>query len=388
MNLDELTEQELIAKFLLTSQEHQNEISKALYMRYYEEFERRIVAVLRVKNVIYSPSDEYFLKILTSVHHRVFDIKRLEKKLLKFDSRKGSFRGWLLGSVVPNELNDFLKEVDPTSGLKNIDQIRNEQKISKESISIYSPVSEDYSETFESKIPSNSNKVPFEEEAENKLDIILNKVAIKEKVYLKLLTIAYNELTTEEIKDVGVVNEREYDENKRSLDELRASLVQSEKFIYALKVDEKIMCLSEIIRMLQSRIYKLEESLLQCCTKEERAENSLEKSPLRLKDLEEKAKKLRLEFTNKKISVDKYYKERQINSLKINSKRLKKVEKKREALLRDKASGKFFIRPSYKDISNILGVSEGAVGSQLARTFKFLRKSSGEEALFASSNME
>lgn len=340
-----------------------------LFARFYEQFDKTIRAVLRSKSIPYQDTEVYYNKVFMEVYGRVFSLDSLNKKLKSFDLNR-DFKPWFF-SVTRGEVYDWLKKVDLEIRLSNEEMLKNVAETRTKEESVDKPGDELHQSEPLERACINSEERGFEEEERNEqLRSLIDGLPDSQRVLLRLQFIAYEDLPTEDIAYISRETNRSTDKIQRDVIELRTALRKSDRF----KEYEKKRLLVISLRLkkenLERKIFFGRAKLHGLGCNLEEIEGDIQDMTLKYitEDIRAKKGQLRDAFKEKEPEVIKsdylyFEKSRHMKALK----QLQLTRKKREKILAVYKSGKYLVRPHYKQTAAILGIRESTVGTRKNR---------------------
>lgn len=365
-DLTNLSDTKLVELFLKEKdKETQQALRDTIFARFYEHFDRTIRTVLRIKGISYQVNEEYYNSIFAEVYMRIFSLHSFDKKLRNFDLNK-NFQWWFF-AVMRREVYDWLKKVDPATRLSNYEILKNIAETKAKESSMDKPGNEQYQ--WES-----PEITCTEEDTKNKqLRSLIDSLPDSQRVLLRLEFIAYENLCPNDIEYIAKETVRSTDEVQAEINELRTSLRESDQFKNNQNIELQLASLKLKEENLERKL-SFARAKLQVlgCNNFKEIEKDVENSTL--KRITEKIKVTRdqLRHKSKKKGSEAeairacYLEFETIHYMKV-LKHLQIIRKKRKKILRDYKSGKYFIRPNYKQMAAILGIEEGTIGSRKNR---------------------
>ena len=378
-DLTKLSDTELVKLFLgKNDKKTRQALRDTIFARFYEQFDKTIRAVLRIEGIPYQDNEEYYNTVFTEVYGRVFSLDSLDKKLKSFDLNR-DFKPWFF-AVTRGEVYGWLKKVDPETGLSNYELLKNIAKTRAKEESLDKPADElGHPEPLEIGCIISEER-PFEEEERNEqLRSLIDGLPDSQRVLLRLQFIAYEDLLPpNDIAYIARETNRSTDAVQRDMNQLRTALRESDRF----KEYEKKKLLLISLRLkeenLERKIFFGRANLEALgCDDLEEIEGDVQDLTLKYITEAIRAKKgqLRDAFEEKQREVIKsdyidFEKSRHLKALK----QLQITRKKREKILVALKSGKYLVRPDYKQTAAILGIKEGTIGSRKNRAKEALLK--------------
>ncbi len=391
-NFQGLSDEELVEKFLCREDNDmvKTKIRDELFGRYYKRFDSQIRFILTIKEIPYGEGEEYYERVFWEIYERVFLISVLEEKLPKFDSHKGFFKGWFLKTIT-NEVRDWLKKLNFETELSNEETLKiiTNKRDKEQSLDAPVKIKENEDGVTGYEVISSKDNLPEEillkKEKKEEKELIhqaINDLTDDHRVIIRLNFIAYEQLEDKDIIYISKATGRPEEEVRKSINSLKDRLRGSNKFGEGENKKLQIVSLKLKIENLQRKAFIIKEELeaFDCCLG--RIEEEIE--GLYLKDIEEMRKRLvqehnREEFRKKekyekKIDVSKNWIDIQLLNLKEILKRLRTIKEKRERILKSYLAGKYYVNPTYEDITYILDIEAGTVGSRINRAKEALWK--------------
>lgn len=376
MNLESSTE---LVKSFLSVPDERDRIKDELFARLYEGFNRRIHSVLHLSGIKYVPESDFYNIIFMDLYHRLFDVESLERKLVRYDPERGEFDKWFLNAVVVNEVKDWLKSKDSSTGIKRCDLIRENQRMENESLSLDRPVDpNDFSSPVmgERIAPAESSIVApdptpvmecTEEDTLIKQQVAqsLSGLSAKQRVLVLLFYCAYLPLEEDDIQHIAETTKNSVENIRVQVDKLRDKLIDSPKYQQDECLEKESACLKNQIEIFCKRLYRIKKELEQGPETK-----TLDKDVAYLS--EQPIGELKKRIDNLKLSPysTKQKKEILIHQAALLNKRIMKLEKKRQNQLDLLQGGKTIITASYRDMAELLDIPEGTVASGISRAIR------------------
>jgi len=364
-----LTDVELVNLFL-SCKERRASIRDELFARYYEQFDRRIRAVLYTNGLPYSPSEFYYNEIFTDIYSHVFDIENLENLLGKYRAEKGVFSIWFLNFVVVNKIKNWLGKINKASGRKNIEFLR---KNSNE-MSMHVPFDEPAGRCGVGL--SLSETLPRKQEVcetvfFDPISDAISNLSPAKRLILRLLFLAYQEVP--EIDLTYMANELDVSVSslREELADLCMDLRASPRYESSERIELALECLSQQENSLRGKLKRIDTEIDIIFPEREMVDDGVD---LLFKDIEARKRELEGLYRCKKLGADKYRFSYLLLEKQYASKQLSKVSAKRLALIKEYNSGKHFLLSSYRQLAKLLDVSEGTVASRISRTLHHLKE--------------
>ncbi len=376
MNLESSTE---LVKCFLSAPEERNRIKDELFARLYEDFNRRIHSVLHLSGIKYVAESDFYNVIFMDLYHQLFDVESLERKLIRFDPEKGEFEKWFLNAVVVNEVKDWLKSVDDSTGMKRCDLIRENQRMENESLSLDRPIDpNDFSSPgMGERIASTEYSMvapdltPVLECAEEDT-LIKHQVAqsllglsSKQRTLVLLFYCAYLPLEEGDIQQIAETTENSVEKVRMQVDALRDKLIDSPKYQQEECLEKETACLKNQIEIFYKRLYRIKKELGQGPDTKTLDKDVASLSEQPIGELNKKIDNLKKSPYSKQQK-----KEILIHQAALLNKRIMKLEKKRQNQLNLLSGGKTVITASYRDMAELLDIPEGTVASGISRAIR------------------
>ena len=190
---EDWTDEELVEEILRQKGGDKTAHLDALFWRYFDPFEKTIRAVLLNYGISFSDDETHYNHVFDGIYERVFSPGKFRKIASKFDpARSSSFRGWFIGTVLPDRIIDWLRAKDPASGTNNRTYLTLKYPVHSES-----ELSE---KGFESKAPLDFFQgEPDCDQGYQGLEGCIQKLSIEDRILMKLLYWGGASLTEEEL---------------------------------------------------------------------------------------------------------------------------------------------------------------------------------------------
>ena len=376
MNLESSAE---LVKCFLSVPDKRDRIKDELFARLYEGFNRRIYSVLHLSGIKYVPESDFYNIIFMDLYHRLFDVESLERKLVRYDPERGEFDKWFLNAVVVNEVKDWLKSKDSSTGMKRCDLIRENQRMENESLSLDRPVDpNDFSspEMGERIASIDSSMVApdpapvmecTEEDTLIKQQVAqsLSGLSSKQRVLVLLFYCAYLPLEEGDIQQIAETTENSVEKVRIQVDALRDKLIDSPKYQQEECLEKETACLKNQIEIFYKRLYRIKKELDQGPDTKTLDKEVAHLSEQPIGELKKKIDNLKQGPHSKQQN-----KEMLIHQAALLNKRIMKLEKKRQNQLDLLQGGKTIITASYRDLAELLDIPEGTVASGMSRAIR------------------
>ncbi len=376
MNLESSTE---LVKQFLSVPEERDRIKDELFARLYEGFNRRIHSVLHLSGIKYVPESDFYNIIFMDLYHRLFDVESLQRKLARFDPERGEFDKWFLNTVAVNEVKDWLKSKDNSTGMKKCDLIRENQRMENESLSLDRPIDPNNfsspgmgeriaSTEFSMVAPDPTPVLECTEEGtsiKQRVAQSLLELSSRQRVLVLIFYCAYLPLAEGDIQEIAETTENSVEEVRMQVDALRDKLMDSPKYQQEECLEKESACLKNQIEIFYKRLYRIKKELDQGPDTK-----TLDKEVACLS--EQPIGELNIKIDNLKISPysKQQKKELLIHHAALLNKRIMKLEKKRQNQLNLLSGGKTIITASYRDMAALLDIPEGTVASGMSRAIR------------------
>ena len=348
----------------------------------YQDFDKTIRSTLQYHNVPYGANYSYYNSVFFDVYDRVFKIEKFDKKIRKFDSQR-FFLPWLK-TVIRNEVRDWLKSLDPDSGLNKKIVLRKKSEIDS---TIDTNNCLDNDKSYKNSVhPLLTNFImgldPFggvkSSKSQKCLEESIGFLNIAQQTIIYFDMIAYHFFPQHIVAYISDQTQKTIDKVEADLDVLRQMLRASDKYFENKKKIRRLYTLYLEIELNEKKLHFLRKELEGLGFEDI---NTLELQAQSYKYKEDvnqlvKQKKNDYHQVLKSSCWDK-------NSAFINLKKsffIKTLVYYRENIeARNKIisafeKGALFIKPRSKQIAAILQISKGAVDTRRSRTEKVLRE--------------
>ncbi len=373
MDYSQLSDAELINCFLGHEPER-SAIRDELFSRYYEQFDRRIRAVLYSRELPYSADESYYNDIFMAIYDAVFGLDGFERITSGYNVNKGEFGKWFLNYVVVNKVRDWLKKVDKETGLKNIDRLRQGIQREKDRLSLQQPVSasDPSGMTLAEVISVDADSPDIEKQSQ--ISQAIDRLSQNQRVIIRLLFIAYEDLPDCDLDYLAA----ELDTSKtvfyNRIRELQNKLRASDKFNAGDKKELELTCLKEQHDHWTLRVARIKRELegLYPDTLANDIANQID--GLKLKDIKTAKEKLTISHKANLINGIEYRKKlSQLNYHEALA-HLAKIARRRLSAQQEYVSGKYLALPGYQELADMLQIAPGTVASRINRAAGNLKK--------------
>ncbi len=382
MPYQELTDNQLV-EILLTNACAQDKAAAAgeLFQRYCQKCDHRIRAVLQSRGLKYSDANSYYNTVFFAIYERVFEVENLIRKLTSYEVTRGVFERWLL-RVVTSETLDWLRRVDPGTGLSNaLTVFPDNQTISE---SEEKQIEKTLAARDSPKKPS-WERDPSEKEHTHHIQQALSQLSDELRVTMRLRFLGYCELEPCDMAYLSKTSAGSAEDIAASIENLQQAIRNSEAFLAAEQQELELAVLTERIEYFHRKMLQLEPIL------ETLGYSQQELSQVRLdiqkglsgepdsltfhyRELKILRKKLRERYAAGHIDARKFAREERLLTYQETVKRWMSTQQKKEHALQAYHSGAQLLKLSYEQIATFLKVSPGTVASRINRAKKALEK--------------
>jgi hypothetical protein len=340
----------------------------------YFDFDKTIRSTLKYHAVPYGPNYSYYNSVFFDVYKRVFKRSTFEKKIRHFD-RTRVFRAWLM-AVIRNEVKDWLKSVDPESGMSQKEKIRLINKfdssdnkktatVDKAISNAADPLSDDYDPLAEPDGRTTSSKL--EKCFQRSVDLL----PLGEKAVIYIDLVAYRLPPQEIVTYISDRTQTPVVKLEAELNVLQETLRSSPRFAENEYKIKKLNVLYFRAGVIEKRLHFLRQELeglgiVDIIALEHQAESRSSQ-----KDANLFVEQRRRDFQHmsdctsrdKENATNELKKANYIRELVYN----RENTKKRTKLINALNNGDFFIRPSSKQTAQILAVTETVINTRRSR---------------------
>ena len=247
MSYQHLTDNQL-AEILLNAEKTQGtksaqkktDAAAEFFQRYCEKCDRRIRAILQSRGLEYSDANSYYNTVFFDLYGRIFEADNLIRKLRSYDVNRGVFERWLM-RVVTSETIDWLRRVDPATGLSNALTVFPDTQVRSE------PEEERGREGLAQNFPEKPSwvKDPAEEHHITHIRHILSQLSDELRVTMRLRFLSYCNLETRDLTYLSESLGRQGEEISADIENLQQDLRNSDAFLEAERQELELAVLTE-----------------------------------------------------------------------------------------------------------------------------------------------
>jgi DNA-directed RNA polymerase specialized sigma24 family protein len=371
MGYKQLSDRELIDRFLICKPE-QTAIRDELFGRYYQRFDQRIRAVLYTYGLPYSPGEFYYNEIFIDIYQQVFELKKFGTILQKWEIKRGEFASWFLNFVVVNRIKNWLMKLNKTSGRKNIEWLKEKVREEYRILALNEPIgARENGLTLIEVLPAEAE--PLYENDRQTIDSTICQLSPVQQLMLKLLFIAYQEVPEQDQTYLAAELNIPVSSVKEELGQICQELKKSPKYEQGEKGELTLACLTQRENDLQWKLKNIE-SELEALFPDKELPQTDDYSQLLFKNIDQAKQELDQSYHRRQVEEKEYRWKSLFLQYQYIAKQLSKTTWKKTQLAHDYQSGKYFVTPSYKQLSLLLQISEGTVASRISRTISNLKE--------------
>ena len=369
MKYKQLSDAELIDRFFKYKSER-TAIRDELFARYYERFDQRIRAVLHTYGLPYSPDEFYYNEIFMYIYNQIFELNNFEEILKKWEIKRGKFAHWFLNFVVVNRVKNWLKKPNETGDQKNIEYLREMVRAEYRQLSLHESVDkEGIGLTLIEILPAEEES--FNENRRQAIDSAISQLSPNQQLMLRLLFLAYQEIPEQDQAYLAAELNVPTSSASEIIDSICEELKRSPKYEQSEKIELSLASLAQQEDNLQWKLKNVESELETLFADKEMPHVDAQ---VLFKDIEQAGQELDRLYRCRQIKRDEYQWQSLLLQRQHIAKQLSKTTRKRAKLTHDYRSGRYLVSPSYKQLAQLLNLSEGTVASRINRTISCLKE--------------
>lgn len=372
----QLSDAELVGWFLSHNSDR-TAIRDVLFGRYYERFDQRIRAVLYTYGLPYSPGEFYYNEIFMNIYQQVFELDEFETILQKYELERGKFSSWFLNYVVVNRVKNWLMKMNKNRGRKNIEWLKENVGEEYRQLSLNGSLEIERDElTLVNVVPAQAETL--DEKCQQAIDSAINHLSPAQQLILRLLFMAYQEIPAQDVAYLANELNMPVSAIEKTLEQASRELRNTHKYEQSEKMESSLGCLACQEDNLRWKLKNIESELEALFPDKEMPKVEAD-SQLLFKDIELARQELDNSYKHRQIEIEEYHRRSLLLQYQYVTKQLLKISQKRIQLVREYQSGKYLVSPSYKQMAQLLNLSEGTVASRINRTVNRLKNLLGIE---------
>ncbi len=378
----ELTDNQLVETLLTNAcAQEKAETAGELFQRYCEKCDRRIRAVFQSRGLEYSDANSYYNTVFFAIYERIFEVENLIRKLTSYEVTRGVFERWLL-RVVTSETIDWLRRMDPKTGLSNAFTVFPDNQT----------ISESEEKQIEKKLAlrDSPGKPSWERELSEEapthhIQQALSQLSDELRVTMRLRFLGYCELESCDMAYLSKTSAGSAEDIATRIKNFQQDIRNSEAFLAAEQQELELAVLTERVEYFHRKMLQLKpvlETLGYSQRELSQVRRDIQKGlsgepdslTFHYQEIKILRKKLRERYAAKQIDARKFAREEKLLTYQETVKRWMSTQQKKEHALQAYYSGAQALKLSYEQVAAFLNISPGTVASRINRAKKALER--------------